>query len=235
MLLVQLSFSNRKFMLTPRQVRAARGLLGWEATELGKRTNLSRETIANIESGRTQAREGSLERIAKALEAGGVEFTANQGVRLRPSGLEVYEGPERFEEFYNFLYEHLRTQGGDVCLSVTDERLLTKYRKNPAIHYERMMDLRTRGVVKSFRILANKSDFSPDYPYNEYKWQADATVSPTAFYTFGDCLALISFAHNPAPHVVVLQSAPIAESYRQAFDIAWAAGREPPLSQAETK
>jgi len=215
-------------MITSRQIRAARGLLGWEATELSKRTNLSRETIANIESGRTQAREGSLERIAKALIDGGVEFTANQGVRLRPSGLEVYEGPERFNEFYDFLYEQVKTHGGDICLSVTDERLLAKYRKDSTVHYQRMQDLFDRGVIKSFRILANQSNFASKYPYNTYKWQPESNLSPTAFYTFCDCLALISFVHDTPPYVVVLQSAPLANSYRQAFDAAWAAAKEPP-------
>ena len=220
-------------MITPRQIRAARGLLGWEAIELGKRTSLSRETIANIESGRTQAREGSLERIAKAFDSVGVEFTPNQGVRLKPSGLEVYEGPDRFDDFYDFLYEELKTHGGDVCLSVTDETLLSKYRKDPSIHYNRMQDLCGRGVVKSFRILASKSRFAAQYSYNTYKWQPDISLSPTAFYTFGDCLALISFTHTPAPYVVVLKSAPLAESYRQAFEAAWGAAKEPPAANGK--
>jgi transcriptional regulator with XRE-family HTH domain len=222
-------------MITPRQIRAARGLLGWEAVELGKRTNLSRETIANIESGRTQAREGSLERIAKAFIDGGLEFTANQGVRLRPSGLEVYEGPERFNEFYDFLYEQLKTSGGDVCLSVTDERLLGKYRKDQTQHYEHMQDLSDRGILKSFRILANQSNFATEYRYNIYKWQPESSLSPTAFYTFGDCLALISFVHDNPPYVVVLQSAPLANSYRQAFESAWATALEPPILGATEK
>jgi transcriptional regulator with XRE-family HTH domain len=221
-------------MLTPRQIRAARGLLGWEAIELGKLTELSRETIANIESGRTQAREGSLERIAKAFNDAGVEFTPGEGVRLKPSGLEVYEGPERFDEFYDFLYGQLKAHGGDVCLSVTDERLLAKYRKDSAIHYKRMQELSDKGVIKSFRILANKSNFASKYPYNKYKWQPDANIAPTAFYTFGECLALISFVHNNPPYVVVLQSPPLANSYRQAFDAAWAAAKEPPVSSEKT-
>lgn len=219
-------------MLAPRQIKAARALLGWEAIELSKRTELSRDTIANIESGRTQPQAGSMERIAQALIDGGIEFTANQGVRLRSSGLEVYEGPERFNVFYDFLYEQVKTHGGDICLSVTDERLLGKYRKDSTVHYERMQDLFDRGVIKSFRILANQSNFASQYPYNQYKWQPEASIAPTAFYVFADCLALISFVHSTPPYVVVLQSAPIANSYRQAFDAAWAAAKEPPKAKA---
>ena len=221
-------------MLTPRQIRAARGLLGWEATELGKLTHLSRETIANIESGRTQAREGSLERIAKAFQEGGVEFLPNEGVRIKPEGLEIYEGAERFNQFYDFLYEHVKTHGGDICLNITDEPLIGKYRTNSATHYIRMQDLKDRNIIKSFRILANKSNFATQYNYNTYKWQPETSISPTAFYTFGDCLALISFTHDPAPYVVVLQSPPLAASYRQAFDIAWGAAKEPPVKEIAT-
>jgi transcriptional regulator with XRE-family HTH domain len=219
-------------MLTPRQVRAARGLLGWDATELSKRTALSPKTISNIETERTQPQAGTLERIAKALIDGGVEFTANQGVRLRSSGIDIYEGPERFEEFYEFLYEQLKTQGGDVCLSVTDERLLGKYRKDADVHYQRMQDLHEKGVLKSFRILANQSNFASKYPYNIYRWQPQSSLAPTAFYTFADCLALISFVHQTPPYVVVLRSAPLVHSYNLAFDAAWRAAAPPSKAKA---
>ena len=76
-------------------------------------------------------------------------------------------------DFYDFLYDHLKDNGGNVCLSIVDERLLSKYRKDPAKHYERMQDLSDRGVIKSFRILANKSNFANTYPYNQYKWQTE--------------------------------------------------------------
>jgi len=215
-------------MITGRQIRAARGLLDWDAEELAQKAGLNRDTVFNIERGSVQARGGSIEKIAIAFLNSGVEFTENQGVRFKPDGIQVFEGEERFNNFYDFLYEHLKARGGDVCLSVTDERLLAKYRKNATIHYERMLDLYKRHIVKSFRILANKSNFGSTYPYNTYKWQPDASISPTAFYTFGDCLALISFDHDPAPYVVVIESAPIAESYRRSFDVAWAAAKEPP-------
>lgn len=212
-------------------MQLARSWIGMPKT-LPKKTGLSRDTVFNIEKGLVQAREGSIEKIIQAFAGNGVEFD-NQGVRMKPTGVEIYEGPERFNEFYDFLYDHLKKNGGDVCLSISDERLLLKYRKDPAVHYERMQDLYDRGVFKSFRILANKSDFASKYTYNSYKWQPEASIAPTAFYTFGECLALISFVHHPAPYVVALQSAPIAESYRQAFNIAWATAEEPPA--VETK
>jgi transcriptional regulator with XRE-family HTH domain len=214
-------------MLTARQIRAARGLLGWEAIELSKRTELTPKTIANIEAGRTQAQAGSMERIAQALIEGGVEFTANQGVRLKPNEVDFFEGAERFEAFNDFFYEQVKTHGGDICLSVTDERFFAKYMRDTIGHYERMQKLYDQGIFKSFRILANQSNFATKYNYNTYRWQSEASLGPTAFYTFVDRLALISFVHTTPPYVVVLRSAPLASAYRIAFDAAWASASDP--------
>jgi transcriptional regulator with XRE-family HTH domain len=221
-------------MPTGKQIRAARMLVDWDADDLARRISMSRVSIQNIERGDTRPKPETIDKIIQAFSEVGIEFTENEGLRRRPSGVEIFEGPERFDSFYTFLYEHLKIHGGDVCLSVTDEGLLAKYRRNPSLHYDRMQDLCDKGTVKSFRILANKSDFASKYPYNSYKWQDKANVAPTAFYTFGDCLALITFVHSPAPYVVVLQSASIADAYRQAFDVAWDAAKAPP-HQGENK
>jgi len=215
-------------MITPRQIRAARGLLGWDATELGGRAGIHRQTITNIECGRTQPHADSINRIRQTLSDAGVEFLANQGVRLKSSDVEIYEGPERFQDFIDFVYEQIAAHGGDICLSVTDESLFSKYRRDTKDHYERMQRLYNEGGFNSFRILANKSNFANDYTYNTYKQLPGEALAPTAFYTFANYLALISFVHTTPPYVLVVESPPLASSYRKAFDIAWAAASEPP-------
>jgi transcriptional regulator with XRE-family HTH domain len=75
-------------MPTGAQIRAARALLAWSAKELARRAGVSPRTLRNAESAEdippVQVR--TLDRIRRALEAGGVEFTQNAGgvgVRLR--------------------------------------------------------------------------------------------------------------------------------------------------------
>jgi transcriptional regulator with XRE-family HTH domain len=211
-----------------RQIRAARALLGWEIAELATRTGLNRRTLYNIETERTKPQDGSIEPIEKCLTDAGIEFTEGDGVRLKSNDILSFIGPERFEDFYDFLYGQVKTRGGDICLSVTDERLLGKYRKDSTVHYKRMQELFDSGVITSFRILANQSNFAAKFSYNTYKWQPKTSVAPTAFYVFGDCLALLSFVHSTPPYVVVLRSAPLADAYRLAFDAAWEAAEKPP-------
>lgn len=196
-------------MPTGKQIRAARMLVDWDADDLARRVSMSRVSIQNIERGDTRPKPETIDKIIQAFSEVGIEFTENEGLRRRPCGVEIFEGPERFDSFYTFLYEHLKVHGGDVCLSVTDEGLLAKYRRNPSLHYSiGMYYLCDKGTVKSFRILANKSDFASKYSYNTYKWQISAalhprpsTLSAIALRLFHLCTAprLMWLSCNPLP------------------------------------
>ncbi len=68
-----------------KQIRAARGLLGWSQTDLGLAAGMSRSTINDLENETGNPRPSALVAVRKALEAAGVEFTNGKapGVRLR--------------------------------------------------------------------------------------------------------------------------------------------------------
>ena len=76
-------------MITIRQVKAARALLGWSQADLAQRSGVSEPTIARLESaqGELGGREGTGKKIRRAIEAAGIEFIdengGGPGVRLR--------------------------------------------------------------------------------------------------------------------------------------------------------
>jgi transcriptional regulator with XRE-family HTH domain len=76
-------------LLTTRLVKAARALLGWSQADLAAKSGISEPTIARLESveGNLGGRQGTAEKIRKALEGAGVEFIdengGGPGVRLR--------------------------------------------------------------------------------------------------------------------------------------------------------
>lgn len=74
-------------MITGRQLRAARVLLGMEQIELAKRARVAIGTIRRMESfdGEIGARTSTLSLVKKALERAGIEFLNDDrpGVRLR--------------------------------------------------------------------------------------------------------------------------------------------------------
>jgi DNA-binding XRE family transcriptional regulator len=193
--------------------------------DLANAAGLTKQGISKIEDGSVQPREGTIADISRVFREKGIEFTENEGVRLKSSGLEVFEGLEQYDEFYDFMYHHLKTYGGDVCLNIYDENLPAKYRKDPEIHRNRMRELVGSGKVGSFRILAAKSDFDT-FGYAQFKRLEHEQPLPTGFYAFGDCLALLSFIDPKCPYVVVIKSGPMTEAYRQGFNIEWAAAQQ---------
>ena len=186
--------------------------------ELAKAAGLTKQGISKIEDGAVQPREGTLDDIVRVFTQREIEFIDHQGVRFRPNDVEVFEGPERFEQFYTFMYDHLEMHGGEVCLSCVDEYLFAKHRKDIEAHRKRMSELVGKGRI-SVRVMATKSHFSA--PWAEYRWQRDQSTAPTAFYAFGNCLALVSFSHQNPPFIVLIESGPFAEAYRAAFNTAW--------------
>ena len=76
-------------MVSVRQIKAGRALLGWSQSDLASESGISEPTIARLESadGQLGGREATVERIRAALEKGGIQFIdengGGPGVRLR--------------------------------------------------------------------------------------------------------------------------------------------------------
>jgi transcriptional regulator with XRE-family HTH domain len=83
-------------LVTTRQVKAARALLGWSQADLAERSGVSEPTVARLESvdGELGGREGTTDKIRGAIESAGIRFIdengGGSGVRLRkPRGRSV--------------------------------------------------------------------------------------------------------------------------------------------------
>jgi transcriptional regulator with XRE-family HTH domain len=79
--------SKLVMLLTPEQLRAARGLLDWSRAELAKRSGTAPETIQAFEIGASDPKLSTLRKWRLALQWAGVEFIDPEagkgpGVRL---------------------------------------------------------------------------------------------------------------------------------------------------------
>jgi transcriptional regulator with XRE-family HTH domain len=81
-------------VVTTRQVKAARALLGWSQADLAEKSGVSEPTVARLESvdGELGGRELTAEKIRSAIEGAGVSFIdengGGSGVRLRKRSKE---------------------------------------------------------------------------------------------------------------------------------------------------
>jgi transcriptional regulator with XRE-family HTH domain len=68
------------------QLRMARAAVGWGVRELAEKAGITANTVTRIENG-ADAKQSTVERIQRALEAAGIEFIEENGggpgVRLR--------------------------------------------------------------------------------------------------------------------------------------------------------
>jgi len=69
--------------LSAAQCRAARALLGWSQDELVAHSEITKKTIADFERGATTPYPSTIAAVRSALEAAGVEFLPDHGVKLR--------------------------------------------------------------------------------------------------------------------------------------------------------
>ncbi len=74
-------------MVTHRQIRAARGLLGWSQQTLADKAVVSINTVGRLEVGDEMEKRGaSYFRVVRALEAMNIEFLLDgEGVRFTTS------------------------------------------------------------------------------------------------------------------------------------------------------
>jgi DNA-binding XRE family transcriptional regulator len=74
-------------MITSRQIRAARALLGWSQQQLADKAIVSLNAVARIEKGVVDSRISTVQGVQKALVKAGIEFLdadhKGEGVRLK--------------------------------------------------------------------------------------------------------------------------------------------------------
>lgn len=83
--------NSHRSMLTPRQLRAARALLGWSRDKLSDASKVPAVTISEFETGKTDPRLTTVNKLRRALERAGVVFIdvgeisseSGEGVRMR--------------------------------------------------------------------------------------------------------------------------------------------------------
>jgi DNA-binding XRE family transcriptional regulator len=223
-------------VLTGKQIRAARVLLGWDAANLAERVEHRRETIIAIERGDSQPRPSTMKKIMQTMNDAGIDFLENSGVRFKLKNFGVLEGPAGFLKFNDTVFEHIRAHGGSICVSGVDEKRFAKYRPVGDSHRIRMAEIAKQRQDFDMKILVKEGDYNfTAMKYATYRWSPKEYFSPVPFYVFGDSLALISFENDPAPLVLLIQSGPFAEAYRQSFNFAWATAKEPPPKDKKNK
>ena len=72
-------------MITAAQSKMARAGLGWNIGQLAANANVGAATVARFETGKGEIIPATLAAIQRALEAAGIEFLPDNGVKMKAS------------------------------------------------------------------------------------------------------------------------------------------------------
>lgn len=76
-------------MVTPRQIRAARALLGWSQQQLADAAIVSLNALIRLERGQVDSRMSTVNAVTRALTKAGIEFPSDE----RSEGVRIVLGP----------------------------------------------------------------------------------------------------------------------------------------------
>ncbi len=213
-------------MITQRQIRAARALIGWDAADLAAKAGLTRATVSNIENGVVQPREDTMNRIARVFDENGVEFTDHQGVRFKPEDIKILEGRNGLITLMEDIYESCRRGiAGDVVLAGAPEeefqRILGEYDDIYLANMSSIPNFKMRTLIceADFNTVSSK--------YTEYRWMPRDQFQAVPFYAYAEKLAIIVFQSEPSPRIFIIQSKTISDAYRRQFESMWIHASQP--------
>jgi transcriptional regulator with XRE-family HTH domain len=208
-------------MITGKQLRAARMLAEWDATDLARKTGLTSETIFKIERGTTNPRPATVAKIIQAFEKERIEFLDNSGVRLKDDTLRVIDEGDPYLQVLDDVYYTLQ-KGDEVLFAFVRNQL------SPPSVIESDLRLRRSGIL--FRSLIEEGDTYCLYPTKEYRWLAHQYFQNNTQVIYGNKVATMIEGNRKA---VIIHNKDYMTTQKNIFNALWANSSTPPKSTAE--
>ena len=202
-------------VITPNQIRAARGLLNWHQKNLAEKCGLSTQTITNIENSSNVASLDTQNKILFALKEAGVLPLGEAGVVFSNSPVKMHVGKSGLQNFMNDVYETVRLHSTNIRISGVDEQ---KFRttlgdKFTDIHIARMSQINNLDV----RVITSSNQLN-NLSYVQYKIMPEPYFQPFPCYIYFNKIANITW--NPMK-IIVIEDSELASTYAKIFDYIW--------------
>lgn len=207
--------------VTPNQIRAARALLDWSQNDLGERTGLSQAAIANIETAKHRPNDSTQAAMDHAFSMAGIEFI-DGGVRMRPDGMEVVEGPDIAARMPAIYFETmLRYDVAEVLINGVDFTVMNDDTRNAVqTNIDRLI-----AAGKRQRILVRAGTRQRDIvgPVEWYRAiPADIFSASTPSFIYHNCFAVMMLEKE---QLIIIRNGNLAEHQARQFDYLWAMGQ----------
>jgi len=219
--------------LTGLQIAAAITLSGLTREALAKEASIGRNTIDRIINETAACREDTIRKITDILEAHGVEFLSGEGVRRKPTTVDVLTGSEGLQQFFNGVHDYASKNGGKIMMFGIDETtfIATITPEFSNDYLKRMTEVSRKR--KDLEVLAIVCEGDTNFcaaDYNEYRWISKDIFQAVPFYIYGETLAIMDFNTTPGPTIMLLRSRAITNAYRKQFQAFWKMAYPPTMT-----
>ncbi len=210
-------------MISIEQIRAARALLDLNQEELAKAAGLSLRTLNTLERAVVAPRMETLRALQAVLEARGIEFLPDHGVKLRSERLDVIkiEGSHAVEKFLDDITDQLK-DGGEVLYNGIDERRFADIDNSIMDRYFRK--LHKQGITE--RLLVREGDYFFVAQPSHYRWAREKIFGRMIHIVYGDSTSFLFW--EPSPRLVIMRNQAVADTFRDQFNAHWQEAAVPP-------
>lgn len=203
-------------MISSRQIKAARALLGWTQADLAQASGLHFNAINKIENEAGQVRQNSLTAIKSACEYAGIRFRGQRGVELKEDVFETLrvEGKDFLARIIDDILVCLRTPEDELLCCTPDEGLFnTLDPKQSARYYNRMQQLAFKE-----RIITCETYNHFAHNRKNYRWLPYETLGKITYTLYSDRVA---FTNWDVQESLIIRNKSLAETFRAQFEFLW--------------
>jgi transcriptional regulator with XRE-family HTH domain len=204
-------------MVTVEQIKAARGLISWTQLDLARAARISEHTLKNIERKSAKPRYETQQIIQKTLEAAGIEFIEDIGVKLRGESLkvQVWEGSESLFRLLADIYETLSGTDKELMICGVDEKV---YLQTGGERFLAEVKKRLDAKIRT-KLLSADGDTNYVEPYEHYRWVSREIFNQMPYYVYDNKYAILLW--GTPQRVVLVENKAIADGYRRQFMALW--------------
>jgi len=157
------------------------------------------------------------------FDKNGVEFTDDEGVRVRKQQVRIYSGKAGYRQLLDHIYETVRKSGGRVRqFNFGDEKYLPYADDFVSAHLERMADIKNLDA----KVLAVEGDKNLLLSYCAYRWLPKNLAGLAPFYLYNDYIIMSLNETGNRKEFLTIHSKLLAERYAAQFDVFWGMGAE---------
>lgn len=219
-------------MISIRQMRAARALLGWKQSDLAKISGLSLTALNNIERSAVSPRFATMDLICESFEKNGIQFTEDDGVKMRSDLFDVrtFEGNERdcILTYFRDVLDTLKRDGGYAGYGGVDESFfIDHYRQETFEFYQEL----TREKLKEKILICEgvSRRYGPKST-SEYRALPHELFGMISYSVYGNKYTLLLTGKKKSRWISIEHKG-VAEVHRQIFETHWKMGKYVPYTR----